>query len=237
MTSIKSNTAVSYMDSAIDRLKDFETKYGDEGKAELNGIAYAHVITIDIDEEKKFSYCGCDIFDGKIRILFKEGNMGVNISYALDQDVLMTALNSAPPAADAGATMSYTARTAIRQDYDPKIDENRKKIADMLEKPDFKLNPNFEANFNALKAAAGKKKSEVRDDWEKNIGYLSLSYFEGLVSQMDYQKFGDDEMMREGFNEAVESGEVVLRIVDKLSKGSYNEVLIENGILYIQVRP
>ena len=31
-------------------------------------------------------------------------------------------------------------------------------------------------------------------------------------------------------------GEIALRIVDKLVKASYNEVVVEDGVLYVQVR-
>lgn len=148
--------------------------------------------------------------------------------------MLTQALNEAAPAADEARPMSYKARTSVRQDYEPAIEATRKKLADMLEKPDLKLTPNFEANFAAIKAAAAKKNSGVRDDWEGSIGNMARLYFEGAAYQMDYQKFGDDEMLREGFNEAVEKGEIGLRVVEKLTYGSYNEVVIEDGVCWLQ---
>jgi hypothetical protein len=228
-------TSFSYMSSAVDRLKEFENTYGDDGKTEINGICFAHVLTIDLDEDNKFSYCGVKVVDGKLTIVFKEGQMGTNNYYALEKPVLQKALNDAPPAKDSASTLSYTARAAIRTDYEPKISESQKKIAEYLEQPDIKLTPNFEANFAVLKEESGKKKTELRDDWESNIGYMTLKYFEGIAWQLKSQKFDDDEMLREGFNEAVDKGEIAFRVVEKLQKGSYNEVVIDGGVCYIQV--
>ncbi|KAI1644978.1 uncharacterized protein F4817DRAFT_345192 [Daldinia loculata] len=44
-----------------------------------------------------------------------------------------------------------------------------------------------------------------------------------------------DELLREGFHEAVEKGEIAFRIVDTLKYDSYCECEIEDGILYLQV--
>ena len=44
-----------------------------------------------------------------------------------------------------------------------------------------------------------------------------------------------DEMLSEGFQEAVSKNEVVFRIIDKLKYDNYCECVIEDGILYLQV--
>jgi hypothetical protein len=36
------------------------------------------------DIEKKNSYCGCDIKDGQLRLLFGEDKLGTNISYCFE---------------------------------------------------------------------------------------------------------------------------------------------------------
>ncbi|KAL0939501.1 uncharacterized protein CTRU02_206111 [Colletotrichum truncatum] len=227
-----------YISSAISNLKTYATNYGDDGKSEINSICHARSLIIDIDDRpdknQRVTYCGVVVKDGKLVIVFSEGNLGTNASYAIDSQGLLKALNDAPPAPGAGAAMSYAARTSIRQDYDEQIEETRQKLADILEKPDIVLVPNFESNFAKLKEEGSKKKSEVRDDWENNLGGFTKKYFEGLVYQMGYQKFEDDELLREGFNEAVEKGEVHFRIVDKMSYGTYGEVVLENGAVYVQ---
>jgi hypothetical protein len=60
-------------------------------------------------------------------------------------------------------------------------------------------------------------------------------YFEGFVGQLEYQKFGEDEMLREGFNEGVEKGIVEFRVLEKMKFETYCECEIEDGVLYLQV--
>jgi hypothetical protein len=55
---------------------------------------------------------------------------------------------------------------------------------------------------------------------------------------MDYKNFKEDDMLQEGFNDVIDKHEIAFRIVEKLNKGSgYNECIVENGILYLQVSP
>jgi len=53
---------------------------------------------------------------------------------------------------------------------------------------------------------------------------------------MKYQKFGEDDLLQEGFLEAVPELEFVFRIVDKLKDkdSSYCEVELADGKLYLQ---
>lgn len=205
-------------------------RYNDECKNELNTICSAHVLTLDVEEEtpKRFSYCGCDVKDGKLRILFQPDCLGTNIDNACEEGQLFPALNAAP----ATTPLSFSARLGIRNDYDAKVEECRKQFADVTGNADFKLNGNFDDTFAKLSAA---NKSDVHQDWQSRLGGFTLSYFEGLIYQMRYIKVADDEMVQEGFNEAVEKGEAAFRIVDSLKYGSYCECVIEDGVLYLQV--
>ncbi|OHF04426.1 hypothetical protein CORC01_00278 [Colletotrichum orchidophilum] len=228
-----------YVSSAISNLKSFTSTYGEDGKSELNSICHARSLIIDLDDRSKdarVSYSGVVVKDGKLALVFSEGNLGTNVDYAIDTQGLLNALNTAPPAPGSDAAMSFAARTSVRQDYDDKIEETRKTLADMLERPDVVLVPNFEANFDKIREAGKKKGSEVRSDWEGNLGAFTWMYFEGLVYQMRYQKFGDDDMLREGFNEAVEKGEIHFRIVDKMAYATYGEVVLEDGAIYVQTQ-
>ncbi|KAF4806984.1 hypothetical protein CGCSCA4_v013334 [Colletotrichum siamense] len=228
-----------YITSAIYNLKSYTENYGEEGKNEINSICHTRSLIIDLDDrpkDKRVSYCGVTVKDGKLALVFSEGNLGTNVDYAIDSQGLLKALNEAPPAPGADAAMSYAARTSIRQEYDEKIEETRKKLGDMLEKPDIVLVPNFETNFAKIMEESKKKKSEVRDDWESNLGNFTRMYFEGLVYQMGYQKFDEDDLLREGFNEAVDKGEIHFRIVDKMSYATYGEVVVEDGAVYVQTQ-
>ena len=65
----------------------------------------------------------------------------------------------------------------------------------------------------------------------------TLEYFKYLVDQLESQGFAKDEMLQEGYQEVVDKNEIGLRVVDKLQKGTYNECVFENGVLYMQTTP
>ncbi|KAK6851052.1 hypothetical protein PG990_008055 [Apiospora arundinis] len=223
----------AYFKGVIWQLKSYESTYGEDGLKELNEICHAHVLTMDVDEAKRFTYGGVDVDErGALRVLFAPDNLGCNIDYCAERDTLLKALNNAPPAKEGG--ISFAARTGIRQDYDPKIEVIRAKIAEYLAWPEIKLDPNWEQVFAALKAESQVKKTELREDWQAYMGYMAISYFEGLQGQIQYQKFEDDDMLQEGFRDVVTSGVIKFRVVEKLKEDSYGECEIEDGVLYLQ---
>lgn len=189
---------------------------------------------MDVEETTppRFSYGGCDVQDGKLRILFVVENLGTNLDYCCNQEAMTRALNEAP----SDAPMSFIVRCGIRSDYDPKIGEVRTKLAGLLGKSesDVTLTPNFEEVFAKLDAAHKTGKSDVRDDWQRNLANFIFLYFDAMVYQMKYQEVGTDEMVQEGVLEAVSTNEYAFRIVDKLKYESYCEVDIEDGVLYVQ---
>lgn len=223
-----------YIDGVPWRLEYLITSaYNESFRDEVNTICYEHTVIMGPDESGKTRYCGCDVVDGKLRILFNPDEMGTNISSALEE--LPARLDEAPqPAGPDGKVpiLGPLARLNISTDYIPKVGNELDKLKKWFS-PDFVINPNFEENYTFLKNSTNK---DLRDDWAKNIGYLTLSYVEGCTYYLDYKEFKSDDMLQEGFNEAVEKHEIKLRIVDKLQKGSgYNECIIENGVLVIQV--
>lgn len=220
----------SYFEGAIYQIKGLVGRYDDECKNELNAICSAHVVVLDVEEvtPKRFSYCGCDVLDGKLRILFQPDCLGTNIDAACEEGQIIPALNSAP----SPTPLSFSARLSIRADFDAKVEECRKQIADATGNSDFKLNGNFADVFAKLNSVG---KGDLREDWQSRLGGFTLNYFEGLAYQMKSIHVADDEMVREGFNEAVEKGEAAFRVVDSLTYGSYCECVIEDGVLYLQV--
>lgn len=219
----------SYVEGVEYQMRYFiDSNGGDGPKAEINSICSAHVLTMDFDEENTVSYCGPKVTpEGKLVILFIEGNLGTNTSYAAESGKLPKALNEGP-AGD--RPMSYVARASIRSDYEGgELSKVRERLGKIFGK-EVAVVPNFEDNFNKLKAAG----PEAESGWEAGFGRVHLSYLEGLVSDLEYQKFGEDEMLQEGLVEAVEESAVHIRVVDEL-KRSYNETVIEGGILYLQV--
>ncbi|KAF4454765.1 hypothetical protein F53441_2843 [Fusarium austroafricanum] len=218
---------VSYVEGVEYQLKYFIDSNGDGAKDEINEICTAHVLTMDFDEKKTVSYCGTKVSpDGELVILFTEGNLGTNTNYAADNNNLTKALNEAPSTA---RPMSYVARAGIRSDYDANFQQVQEKLNKILGQ-EIAIVPNFEANFEKLKA------NTKDNDWEQNFGRSHFSYLEGLVSTLEYEKFGEDEMLQEGLLEAMDKHAVHVRVVDQ-TKRSYNETVIEDGILYLQTSP
>lgn len=222
-----------YIEGVLYQLDRFIGKHGGEGKTELNTIASARTISMDLDEDKKFSYCGCKISSaGQLVILFREGYLGTNIDYACSLENLEGALNEAPSAAATShRPMSFVARAAIRSDWDTEVESIKTKLSGILKK-DIAVVPQFEQAFDKLSAA-----KDAPDVWERNLGLYLKMYYEGLVHYLEYQKFGEDDMLYEAFNEGVDKATVVFRIVDKgeLKHSTYNECVIEDGTLILQV--
>ncbi|KAJ9148622.1 hypothetical protein NKR23_g4787 [Pleurostoma richardsiae] len=231
------NCLKDYVEGAIFQLKYFVSRQGPEGVAELNSLCTEHVLIMDLDESKRFSICGVDIHDGKLRILFAPDRLAVNISDALELSGLNRALNEASTQAGGETALSFEGRTGISRDYEDKVEQVRKQVADLLEKPELKFAPHFEETAKKLAQESKKKGTSLRDDWQAVLGSFTLSYFEGLAGQLQQQKFGEDELLREGFNECVEKAEVAFRVVDKLEHSSYCECVIEDGVLYLQCKP
>jgi hypothetical protein len=181
--------------------------------------------------ERKNTYCGVDIKDGVLRILFTEGNLGTNVDNALEY--IEKALNAAAASSDGAGVLNYTARNSVKQEWEPHAEQLQKDIAEQTHNADIKLNPNFEAV--AAKLKTGK---DVRDDWPQNLGGFMKKYFESLLYFLKYNKFQEDDLMYEGFNEQVSKNEVIFRIVDKVTgPSSYSQCLIEDGVLVLQTTP
>jgi hypothetical protein len=90
----------SYAFGFVDNLETYWLpENGEEGKEELNSCAYAHLVTIDVDEGNKHKtdyppYNSTEIRDGKVVILFGAGWFGSNAFQAAT--TLVKALEEAP---------------------------------------------------------------------------------------------------------------------------------------------
>lgn len=219
----------AYCDGFIYLLKYFLTQHGDEGKAEINSVASSHTITLEASP--KFSYCGNNIEDGKLRLLFHPDNLGTNID-SVGQGLEETL--SAAPQPEGASPLNYTARHGIKTDYDAQIGSVLEQARTALQNPEFKFDPCWEQLAAALKNGKG-----VREGWESNLGRCAREYFESFSSTLTSQKFHEDDMLREGLAEAAPSATLKLRIVDKLatSQNGYNEIILDNDDLVIQSIP
>jgi hypothetical protein len=216
------------MDAFMYNLQRFANTFGDDGKSELNTVCSKHQLVIAPQDTTKFTYGGLDIKDGVLRLVFQETNLGTNVSDVSAE--IAKALKDAPPAPGASA-FNIVARNSVRDNYDPKIEALRSAIATLVNMPSLKLNPNFEHNSSMLA-----KTASDHETWDRQIGAATLDYFSSVESALKREGFGGDDMLQEGFQEVISKGEICFRIVDKLNKGTYNEVHAEDGVLYIQVR-
>jgi hypothetical protein len=217
----------SYFGPFVKNLAEFVKKYGDDGKAELNSVVSGHKVILAVDDTGKHTYCGSDVKDGVLRLVFHANNLGMFPSDASND--IVGALKAAP--APAGS-MNLATRNGIKTNYEAAVEEVRAAIATIVGAPDLKLTPNFEYNYGILSAMGDKAGS----DWGAKLGQATLAYFQGVKSSLENQKFGSDDILQEGFQEAINKNEITLKIVDKLDcGGSYNEVIIKDGVLIVQV--
>lgn len=216
------------MDAFVYNLQRFINTFGDDGKSELNTVCSKHQLVIAPQDTTKFTYGGLDLKDGVLRLVFQETNLGTNVSDVSAE--IAKALKDAPPAPGASA-FNIVARNSVRDNYDSKVEEVRSAIATLVNMPSLKLNPNFDHNSSMLA-----KTAKDHDTWDRQIGAATLDYFSSVESALKREGFGGDDMLQEGFQEVISKGEICFRIVDKLNKGTYNEVHAEDGVLYIQVR-
>lgn len=219
-----------YVKGAVRQLQRYVEKYGDDGKKEINTVASAHVITMDIDEKDKVSYCGAEVTaTGQLAIVFKISNLGSNVDEAFQHKHLTAALNEAP---NTPAGLSYVTRFNIKDDYYSRIAETQTKLNTILQ-TELTLVPNFEEAAAKLAAANG---DDTR--WQELLGNFVRLYFDALAVYLKFKRFESDEMLREGLLESIPTKKVVFRILDngKL-KNEPSEVVIEDDTLYLQTTP
>ncbi|KAF5367951.1 hypothetical protein D9758_004511 [Tetrapyrgos nigripes] len=217
-------TLKNYATGFIYCLKSFINKYGDEGKDHFNGAVTQCEISVGVNPlGDKAPTINCEVKDGVFWILFNHTSLGYNCDYI--GDYMLSAIENAPRDG-----LSLRAKHSIDEDYDSKIDDLKEELGGMIGVPDVVLDPNWDENFKALKAKSSS------NDWEQNLGRTIYSYFEGFKDQLKYQGFKDDEMLQEGLAEVFESKKIVVRVVPKTKK-TYNEAIIEDGVIYLQTTP
>lgn len=218
----------SYSQAVLNNMQEFIKEHGEDGKTELNALASAHEISLVPDEEGKYSSGGsCEITGGKLLLFFEKSNLGYWVS-----DCSRNIENAVNLASKAVSAVSFTSRRSIQTSWDPKVEGLSQKYSSMLQVPEIKLDPNFAANY----AEVNKLGSRAPSDWEKSFGQATLNYFQRLYEVMEQDGYGKDDMLQEGFTEVVEMNKITLRVTENLVHKSYNELHIEEGVLYIQVR-
>ncbi|KAJ3523070.1 hypothetical protein NMY22_g11611 [Coprinellus aureogranulatus] len=216
-----------YAEGFISGLKSFVSEYEDTGKEYFNKAVTQSELSLEVDSlGDEAETISLNIKDGVLRILFHHKKLGYNQSW-LGKEYFVKAI-------DAATTERFTlkAKSSIEKEWDANVDDVTKEIGEVLNMPDVVLDPNFEEVYAALKK--GKKDD---DSWESSFGTAVLAYFrDGLLYQLKYTGFKDDDMLQEGFAEGITSKTIKLRIVDALKTGYRNEAAIEDDILYLQTK-
>lgn len=116
----------------------------------------------------------------------------------------------------------------------------------ILAMPAIVLDPNVEEVFFAIHDCGG-------TPWMAQFGRTVFLYFDALKNQLLEQGFKDDELLQQALKKTVTSQTFKLRVVKKLGEsflvwlrttltcfvdsGNANEVVIEDGVCYLQVSP
>ncbi|KAJ7594065.1 hypothetical protein C8J56DRAFT_1121187 [Mycena floridula] len=196
-----------YTKGFIDALKHLNTKFGEKGKALFNRACTQSELTVTVNTlGVKAPYVLAEFLDGVFRILFKNDYLGSNASSLYD--CILPAIDNVPTEA-----FSLRAEHSIDKHFHVEIDELKEKLVDILAMPNLVLDPNFEEVYQAL--LVGKKEEK---DWRNSFGL----------------GFKGDDMLQEGLVEVASTSTFKVRVVPKLVKRYCNEVVIEDGIVYLQ---
>lgn len=215
----------SYFEAFVGHLEDYLKVYGDDGKATFNANVSTKKITFEVEDTGKFTYCGCDIKEGRFRILAAENYLGTNVYDACNKRNILKAVEDAE-AATGGSGLSVGAKANVKETVDKEFPNLEKQFSDILGTK-ITLDANLESNY-----AKNRGSSDFNDAM---LGTVTVAYFQGFASNLEYLKFKGDEMMQEAFQEACSKNTIQVEVVDKLQHGTYNDVIFEDGVCKLQV--
>ncbi|KAH6917923.1 hypothetical protein BKA70DRAFT_4331 [Coprinopsis sp. MPI-PUGE-AT-0042] len=156
-----------YAQGFIRGLTSYVETYNDEGKKDFVEAVSASEVTIDANPVgNDADIISAEIKDGVWRILFRPNCLGYNVS-GMSYSEFIKVVDSVR-----SSGFSLKAKANIDEYYNEKIDDLKEKIVELLNMPDVVLDPNFEENYEKLKA--GKKD----DDWQSSFGRCHYEYFE-----------------------------------------------------------
>lgn len=138
-----------YIEPFVKNMKKFVEKYGDDGKKELNSLVSSHTVSFGPQDSTKFSYGGLVVENSVLRLVYDApGSFASNVD-----DVstgLAAALQKASESSGGASAYDIVARNGVKEKYDPKIEAVRQNIESLTGLKGIVLNPNFEANSDAL---------------------------------------------------------------------------------------
>ncbi|KAK2744944.1 hypothetical protein FQN57_004074 [Myotisia sp. PD_48] len=224
-----------YFDAFVQNLEDFIKDTEDHGREELNSSCSNHEVALaPQDDDSDFKYGGLEIKDGQLRMVFNENKFGFGISET--SRYFEDAIKAAPSADGAPRSgINFTISTMIENDYPGGIEEIEQDLKDLTGLPDLVVNPNWEHNASKLAAHAAKTGN---DWWDQGFVQGVIDYFEVIRDELRNNNWEGDDLKQEGFQDFVTSNEICVRVADRLKDpNADNELILENGVLYIQTTP
>ena len=213
----------AYFESFVNHIENYVKTYGEDGKATFNSVVPTRKITLEVDDTGKVGYCGCDITEGRFRILSGETYLGTNIYDSCSK--IINAVQDAEAAAG-GASLSVSAKANLKEAFEKERAELEKELSELLGTK-ITADPNAEAIYAKMKSVSGFNDAQ--------LGTATMAYFKGFVYCLEYLKFKGDDMMQEAFQEACSKNIVRMEVVDTLKHGSYNDAIFEDGVCKLQV--
>ena len=173
-----------------------------------------------------------------LKLLFSHSNLGVNIPRAAENLALAVndaATHSAKTTTKGG--FSFLTNDSIQSYLEPNIPKLTLRIQSILGWPDRRLKPNLVDTHIRLTNYVPDSYDFPRD-WEVRFSQTICGYFEALVAHIERLGFANDEMLQEGFKQAVSKGEIGVRVIALLvGDRTANECVIEDGVLWLQTVP
>lgn len=225
-----------YFTRAVEEIGRYIDRQGPAARNELNRLAWGHIMTLE--PSNTIAHSGCDIDNGKLRLLFNGKYLSYNIQDCCKE--LGDVVNKTGRENQSSSELDFNAKQNIKQEYEPNIGQILAKAQHELHSPSLQFTPNFEANYAKLAHYAAADPDSSRNlprEWERRFGKDTLQYFAAFADHVQSAGYAKDDMMLEAFGEAVPKSEVSFRVVDELQKKTYNEIIVENGVLVMQCVP
>lgn len=227
--------ATQYFTSFVYYLKKFtdDGEYTDAIET-FNDLVSESRVSIEAGNST-VTYSACSVEAGTFEINFNPTRPGVNVDYACSEmeKSFDEALFARSP-----ERLPMIAKRGIRDDYENKKEDLLRKFKEALLGADVKLVADYDAIWNQIVAGKKVNKDINPQDSARSLGSYIYSYFEGAASQFE-SKLEKDDMMVEGYTEAVSTGEIVIDVVPEGTtlKSSYGVIEIADGKLFIKVTP
>ncbi|CAG8476672.1 11000_t:CDS:1 [Diversispora eburnea] len=205
-----------YFDSLVGYIERY-TKKDDLVRQEFIELTHAKTLCLITDDEID-EYNQIEINNGKLYIKVPPKYLGTNASPGYDLVDKLHAPNSVLP---------LRTKVNIRDGWDTKIPALKKKLKEATGE-----DIEFVVDFDNIYETA-KKNSDDDGKWVSGrLGETTFDYYNSLIGYI-VKLTKDDDLVREGFIEAVETKNIYLIFDEEIT--DYNDIEVKDGGLYIRI--